>query len=434
MIPWVDDGLVFDTRPGKLPEKEDPMSKNTRTSRGQRQQEGDGTPQTPKVGRALADFLELEAREARRLKVSRNDPCPCGSGKKYKRCCMDRHRTLAAKTGGGLSFQQNSSLRRQKELCEEKAREAFDLLSQRKFHQAATFAQKWAKVFPKDERFLEVMVTSFIGADRPEEALAVARKGYQLAMAEKEFYISEGCHSWEKGEPSPGYGYAPETWLERLWVSEKAVEYKASYPKPADPAMTRLVRELQRADDLSLFPKTGREGLEERETALAPVLEEFSRVGSVALPYLMPLCPKYGWTALLVPEILGRWSDRPSIKALIDLAMFHYPYLSESSLEKLERIGPEVLPHLEEAFEIHKEFDPLKTGLLSVAREIGTKEAMEWLVRMLEHQSPLIVNWSAGLLGKSRYAGALPSLRRALSRVGEQPYLLWAIEELEGLS
>jgi uncharacterized protein YecA (UPF0149 family) len=22
------------------------------------------------------------------LKVSRNDPCPCGSGKKYKRCCL----------------------------------------------------------------------------------------------------------------------------------------------------------------------------------------------------------------------------------------------------------------------------------------------------------------------------------------------------------
>ena len=23
-------------------------------------------------------------------KVSRNDPCPCGSGRKYKKCCLDR--------------------------------------------------------------------------------------------------------------------------------------------------------------------------------------------------------------------------------------------------------------------------------------------------------------------------------------------------------
>jgi len=23
-------------------------------------------------------------------KIGRNDPCPCGSGKKYKKCCMPR--------------------------------------------------------------------------------------------------------------------------------------------------------------------------------------------------------------------------------------------------------------------------------------------------------------------------------------------------------
>ena len=23
-------------------------------------------------------------------KIGRNDPCPCGSGKKYKKCCMDK--------------------------------------------------------------------------------------------------------------------------------------------------------------------------------------------------------------------------------------------------------------------------------------------------------------------------------------------------------
>ena len=32
--------------------------------------------------------LSRSARAARKLKVGRNDPCPCGSGTKYKRCCM----------------------------------------------------------------------------------------------------------------------------------------------------------------------------------------------------------------------------------------------------------------------------------------------------------------------------------------------------------
>ena len=27
---------------------------------------------------------------AERWKVGRNDPCPCGSGKKYKKCCMNK--------------------------------------------------------------------------------------------------------------------------------------------------------------------------------------------------------------------------------------------------------------------------------------------------------------------------------------------------------
>jgi len=27
------------------------------------------------------------AKQSKRKKIGRNDPCPCGSGKKYKKCC-----------------------------------------------------------------------------------------------------------------------------------------------------------------------------------------------------------------------------------------------------------------------------------------------------------------------------------------------------------
>ncbi|MGC8834888.1 MAG: SEC-C metal-binding domain-containing protein [Armatimonadota bacterium] len=27
---------------------------------------------------------------ATKVKVGRNDPCPCGSGKKYKKCCLNK--------------------------------------------------------------------------------------------------------------------------------------------------------------------------------------------------------------------------------------------------------------------------------------------------------------------------------------------------------
>lgn len=41
---------------------------------------------------ALALGAPVPAATQRRapVKVSRNDPCPCGSGRKYKKCCLDR--------------------------------------------------------------------------------------------------------------------------------------------------------------------------------------------------------------------------------------------------------------------------------------------------------------------------------------------------------
>src|SRR5215472_9776496 len=33
---------------------------------------------------------------ARKSHIGRNDPCPCGSGKKYKKCCLDGDRPLPA--------------------------------------------------------------------------------------------------------------------------------------------------------------------------------------------------------------------------------------------------------------------------------------------------------------------------------------------------
>jgi hypothetical protein len=39
---------------------------------------------------SLADYSEADAVMPDRMKVGRNDPCPCGSGKKYKKCCMEK--------------------------------------------------------------------------------------------------------------------------------------------------------------------------------------------------------------------------------------------------------------------------------------------------------------------------------------------------------
>jgi hypothetical protein len=41
------------------------------------------------------------------MKVERNDPCPCGSGKKYKKCCLGKggtNKTNVKKTGGTIAI------------------------------------------------------------------------------------------------------------------------------------------------------------------------------------------------------------------------------------------------------------------------------------------------------------------------------------------
>jgi hypothetical protein len=52
-----------------------------------------GTGSGPSSGIAVSPMAEASQRGKRKPfkrdqpKVGRNDPCPCGSGKKYKKCC-----------------------------------------------------------------------------------------------------------------------------------------------------------------------------------------------------------------------------------------------------------------------------------------------------------------------------------------------------------
>jgi uncharacterized protein YecA (UPF0149 family) len=39
------------------------------------------------VLRMISEVGEHSSHADGKFKVGRNDPCPCGSGKKYKRCC-----------------------------------------------------------------------------------------------------------------------------------------------------------------------------------------------------------------------------------------------------------------------------------------------------------------------------------------------------------
>jgi len=72
-------------------------------------------------------------------KIGRNDPCPCGSGKKYKQCCL-------AKPGGRLKF-------KAKVISQKETKQAPDLL-ERTFGEAISSARE-ENVPPKPEQSSE---------------------------------------------------------------------------------------------------------------------------------------------------------------------------------------------------------------------------------------------------------------------------------------
>jgi hypothetical protein len=43
--------------------------------------------------------------EAADRKIGRNEPCPCGSGNKYKKCCLRKHEKIKDLLRGSVDFQ-----------------------------------------------------------------------------------------------------------------------------------------------------------------------------------------------------------------------------------------------------------------------------------------------------------------------------------------
>jgi hypothetical protein len=403
---------------------------------------GDPAALAARAGISMEDLLgrrdALIQSEAQRLraddisvgKIGRNDPCSCGSGRKYKRCCLEKHR--AALVLLSPEEVRRRAGRSRKEADREQAvRQGYGLLTDRLYHKALAWAERWLTRFPEDDRLHDVAATAALYLGDLERAAAIADARWEAAQREKAHFLAHGSHSYDDPGAPPGHAYAPQAWLERRWVARRALAYGDGQPLSQDPAVQRMVEALKRADDPARFPQQGEEGLRVRREALGQTLQAIKEAGPSLLPFLRPLAVRYSWSALLVPEILAHWGDDASIRALAEIALFHYPFLTEACLKALEDHGERSVPVLREIFESQGEFDVLKVDLISVAGNIGTPEAMAWICTLLDHAEAHVVNWAGGVLGKKRFLPALDRIRAAVNRVGPQPKLEWAIAELE---
>jgi hypothetical protein len=380
-------------------------------------------------------FLRLKAQKATEedlvfRKVGRNEACPCGSGRKYKKCCMAQHQQAMAKMDPE-EVRKRTRREREKQKLEAAVREGYELLAQRDYQRALALADRLLRRYPEDDRLHDIRVTGHLYLGNFEVAVEITSTRLEAAEREKRFFLQHGRHSYEDPDQPLGHAYAPQAWLERYWAALKTRDYQAAYPNPPDEEIVALVQTLQKADDLDRFPQQREEGLRARREALAEPIEALKRAGARALPYLRTLCTRYSWTALMIPEILKHWADEASLRTLVEIALLHYPFLSESCLQALEEVGSPALPVLRRAFERDRQFDALKIGLLSVAGQIGSREALHWVASQLDHPEPVVVNWAGRVLGKAGHVEALPKIEAANARIGREPSLEWAIEELK---
>lgn len=324
-----------------------------------------------------------------------------------------------------------SQRERERSQRDERVREGYALLAAGDHARARNFALRWLQRYPQEDRLYDIRATAALYLGLLEEAVEVTRERWDAAKEHKAYFLTHGTHSFDEPGSPPGHAYAPQAWMERHWVALKALQYQRAYPEKPDPEIRRWIRQIRKADDPKRFPQQQEEGLRVRREALHAPVQALKEAGPLALPYLLPLCVRYGWSALLVPEILEHWADPESIRALVDVSMFSYPFLSESCLKSLERLGMLALLYLQEAFRRDRDFDPIKIGLISVAGQIGTTEALHWIMSLMDHQEPSVVNWAGGILAKAGFVEALPKIREANERIGPEPRLEWAIEELD---
>jgi hypothetical protein len=365
-------------------------------------------------------------------KVGRNDLCPCGSGKKYKKCCLPLHEE-ARKDMPPDYIQEMEGWAKLKKKLDEDVKRGFDLLYSRDFPKARKLAENLLKSYPEDDRLHNILVMADLATGAYDSALDSSRSRWQVAVEEKAFFQEHGHYKRAGAEGnSLVHFYSPSTWLEELWISQRASAYDQAYHRDEGSPLKKLVDNLDAANDVKRFPERQEAGYEARRKALDPVLKKIEAQGTVALPYLLPLTYCFSWASLFVPDLLGAWGDDASILLLAELSMFRFPNFTQKCLSNLERLGDAAVAQIDVALRNNSAFDELKTGMIAVLGNIHTPESFRILTRLIDHENPSVMSWAAQALEKHDNPEAEPFLEKARERLGALSQVAGAIRELTG--
>ena len=201
-------------------------------------------------------------------KIGRNEPCPCGSGKKYKHCCLQKHER-ARETEDSEQAENLRANEKEQEQLVQRIEKAFTLLGSQQYPEAIRFALKLIKLYPNEDRLHDIVATSHLYSGGYEEAIKICKYRLEVARSEKAYFIKHGRYrDAEIDRPALSYYYPPLTWLQKYWIALKAKDYRELYPVVKKPKINALIQKLQTADNTNQFPEKHSNGLELRKNAL----------------------------------------------------------------------------------------------------------------------------------------------------------------------
>ncbi|MBU4318088.1 MAG: SEC-C domain-containing protein [Proteobacteria bacterium] len=125
-------------------------------------------------------------------KISRNSPCPCGSGKKYKKCCLQRDEEKTINKSTSLPQKKNSIKEIEEFYAECNALDnlsnsVVDLIHEGKFDVAENACNELLKLYPDQVDGLERFAMVYEARGNKEKAVEYYMKTADFARSKEGF-------------------------------------------------------------------------------------------------------------------------------------------------------------------------------------------------------------------------------------------------------
>ncbi len=288
-------------------------------------------------------------------KIGRNDPCPCGSGKKYKKCCLGRLRTRpwTFREVRGLSIEH--ILSKLADLGVDLAPEEF-ASEVESFYSAWDLAEHWRKTRPItakgfDQDFLPMAATVLWERLAPhvmntERLHDMMQEGYRLCDEGKE---EEGCRIWLEVWEHLKRRFTPDMRsvadAERVfwgghdlsnWCQDLEMELGNAGVK--DPAFYEK-RIVYCREFCALFPESDESIIENMKRAVAESLFALGRIeeGEKAFQDLVREFPRSAWAYIGWADMYWLWEESKAPRDY-DRAEELYRLALERDLDEREEV------------------------------------------------------------------------------------------------